>query len=168
MNHDENENNLESYDQVTTWTETFATHGRTNTKQFSFKGKQLWARIVDIYDGDTITVVVYLYDEFTKLKIRLQGIDTPELRSKDASTLEQAIKAKKALIFFLTGENTELKTRDVLEGRTVVCFLKCFDFDKYGRVLADVYRCNDDASISASDHLLDCKLAVRYGGGKKV
>ena len=37
-------------------------------------------RIVDIYDGDTITVVIKLNNQLQKHKIRLYGINSPELK----------------------------------------------------------------------------------------
>lgn len=50
------------------------------------------AKVVSIYDGDTITV------EFTiKANIRLKDCWTPEIRSKDKTEREAAIAAKKKL-----------------------------------------------------------------------
>ena len=37
----------------------------------------------DVYAGDTITVIFYLFNEYYKFKIRLADIDTPGIRTKD-------------------------------------------------------------------------------------
>ena len=42
------------------------------------------AKIVKVYDGDTVTAVVDLGFGITnKIKVRLKGIDTPELRGEE-------------------------------------------------------------------------------------
>ena len=42
---------------------------------------QYKAKIIDVYDGDTVTALVDLgFLSFREMKLRLYGIDTPELR----------------------------------------------------------------------------------------
>ena len=42
------------------------------------------AEVVSVYDGDTCTCVVDLgFKTSTRIKVRLVGIDTPEIRTKD-------------------------------------------------------------------------------------
>lgn len=42
------------------------------------------AKIIDVYDGDTVTAVVDLgFLHFQEMKLRLYGIDTPELRGAE-------------------------------------------------------------------------------------
>ena len=38
------------------------------------------ARVVKVYDGDTVHVVCYFRDSLTRIKLRLGGVDTPEIR----------------------------------------------------------------------------------------
>jgi endonuclease YncB( thermonuclease family) len=50
-----------------------------------------------------------------------------------------------------------------------IVFIKCYEFDKYGRLLADVYiNYNDINSKSISEILLNENLAYKYDGGKKL
>ena len=48
----------------------------------------------------------------------------------------------------------------------VFVWIECFDFDKYGRILANVYKKEGD--ISLSNILLESRLAYIYDGGKKL
>ena len=44
------------------------------------------AKIISVYDGDTVTALVDLgFGISTKIKVRLKGIDTPELRGSIAA-----------------------------------------------------------------------------------
>lgn len=97
-----------------------------NTKQF--KPDLKYVKVVDVYDGDSITVCGRLgncpTDTIYKWKIRLVGIDTPELRTKNDSEKQAGLKARDYLRHKINGEIVKL---DVTT------------FDKYGRVLATVY-----------------------------
>ena len=56
-------------------------HTIHNTTPFSLSGKVVRSRVVDIYDGDTITIVAESSPrQFHQFKIRLMHIDTPEMR----------------------------------------------------------------------------------------
>lgn len=110
-----------------------------------------YGKVCKVYDGDTITIVSKLpYDgsPFYKFSVRLNGIDTPEIKGKTAAEKELAKKARDALSGLINGKVIELKN---------VCT------EKYGRLLADVYI--DD--IHVNQWMVDQKYAVRYDGGTK-
>ncbi|MEZ4778894.1 MAG: thermonuclease family protein [Flavobacteriaceae bacterium] len=45
---------------------------------------QYKAKIIDVYDGDTVTAVVDLgFLHFQEMKLRLYGINTPELKGEE-------------------------------------------------------------------------------------
>lgn len=45
---------------------------------------QYKAKIIDVYDGDTVTAVVDLgFYHFQQMKFRLYGINTPEIRGEE-------------------------------------------------------------------------------------
>ncbi len=45
---------------------------------------QYKARIIDVYDGDTVTAMVDLgFYHFQQMKFRLYGINTPEIRGEE-------------------------------------------------------------------------------------
>ena len=57
------------------------------------------------------------------------------------------------------------KQWNILNENVFVVYLKCLDFDKYGRLLAEIYTHSD---VSFSQHLLDNKLAYKYTGQTKL
>ena len=50
---------------------------------FSLNGYKTWAKCVKIYDGDTATFAFYYNKTYYKFRVRLAGIDTAEIKSKD-------------------------------------------------------------------------------------
>lgn len=108
-------------------------------------------KVVKVYDGDTITVASKMpWDNspYYRFSVRLNGIDCPEMRSKDEN---ETTCAKKA--------------RDLLSEKILhkIVTLENVDTEKYGRVLADVMYNNE----SVTKCLLDSNLAVEYHGGRK-
>ena len=117
-------------------------------KYFDFNNKTFICKCIDVYDGDSITVIFYLFNDYYKFKIRLAGIDTPEIRTKD-------IEEKK----------NGLIARDFLRTKILnkICKIECKKNDKYGRVLAYIY-VNDE---NINTLLISKKYAVEYNGGFK-
>nr|QGT50623.1 hypothetical protein Elusimicrob1349_0930 [uncultured Elusimicrobia bacterium] len=103
-----------------------------------------------VLDGDTFKVYLACsYKLFCKgVSVRVRGIDTPELKSKDPAEKERAKQARQF-------------TRDFLTNRKIT--LKQCSKDKYFRLLCDVYA--DGKSLSNA--LLEAKLAIPYQGGSK-
>lgn len=61
-----------------------AAHGYAGTPAFTLAGCEGWARLVDIHDGDTVTVVTEVFKgQMHRLHVRLNGIDTREIRDPD-------------------------------------------------------------------------------------
>jgi micrococcal nuclease len=54
------------------------------------------AEVVSVYDGDTCTCVVDLgFKTFQRIKVRLVGIDTPEIRTKDLEEKKKRLVKRK-------------------------------------------------------------------------
>lgn len=132
--------------------------------------------VENVYDGDTITILFpvkqHIYNmnskdeidlksdknkkdliEIKKIKLRLYGIDTPELKpSKKMENREEhiqkAIEAKNFLSNLILNQIVEID------------FLKN---DKYGRPLAIIYKNN----IDINHHLIEKGYANKYDGKKK-
>ena len=51
-----------------------------HTPLFSLEGRTLQVKVIDAYDADTVTVALTLGEELCAFKVRLTGIDTPEMR----------------------------------------------------------------------------------------
>jgi endonuclease YncB( thermonuclease family) len=125
-----------------------------NTPYFTFKGQSHICKCVSVYDGDTITVVFDTgivngdVGPYYKHRIRLLGIDTPELRTKNLEEKKMGI-----------------KVRDFVREKILnkLIRIECAEFDKYGRLLANVFI--GDENINKL--LVDMKYAYKYLGGTK-
>ncbi len=114
------------------------------------------AKVIKVYDGDTLTVAGRVVldgrpsTSIYKFQVRLRGIDTPELKTKNAKEKELATRARDALSSYVL--------------HTVVT-LQNIEYDKYGRLLADVVASNGQ---NLSAWMLENKFAVAYDGGTKA
>jgi micrococcal nuclease len=109
-------------------------------------------KVVSVYDGDTFRVNIKSYPDIVgkRISIRLNGVDTPEIRGKCKEEKQLAKKAKSVV-------KTRLKRAKKIE-------LRNMQRGKYFRIVADVYV--DGKSLA--NILLEKKLAVRYSGGTKI
>lgn len=139
-----------------------------NTPEFSFKGREFLAKVLDVYDGDTITITVKVDDQYYRMNCRLNGLDTPELKSHDEMEKIAGKMARKHLINMITKGNISLEiTRDeirkICADSNSILLIKCFDFDKYGRLLVEIH----DSTGCLNDKMIDDGFAGRYDGGTK-
>lgn len=107
----------------------------SDLKKFSFEGIKTFAKVVDVYDGDTITVVFYYQDIAIKKSLRLSNIDCPEIKPHNVEDKELY---KKAAII----------SRDYLRNLVLnkIIYIILEKEDKYGRLLGEVYL--DDVNIN--------------------
>jgi endonuclease YncB( thermonuclease family) len=121
-------------------------------KELSFKDQIITGKVVSVYDGDTIKVVFPLHNVLYKWNCRLIKIDTPELRTKNEN--------EKKYGYFV---------RDILRDKILnkVLSIKCEDFDKYGRLLVEIFIQDNYHLISINEWLINNKYAFRYDGGTK-
>ncbi len=110
-------------------------------------------RVIKVYDGDTITIasrVPGLHNSpIYKFSVRLNGIDTPEMRTKDDDEKEIATLARDALSKKIMGKEIRLENVKT---------------EKYGRLLCDIFL--DQCHLNK--WLIDEKYALPYDGGTKV
>jgi micrococcal nuclease len=108
------------------------------------------AQVVSVYDGDTITVRARIWlGQEIETKVRLDGIDAPELRGKCEDEKELAKNARDFLI--------------KLAGDTVM--LRNIRYGKYaGRVVAKVFNENGDNLVAS---LIHAGYGRPYSGGKR-
>jgi micrococcal nuclease len=125
----------------------------SKTNKFSLSGYKTFAKCVHVYDGDTIHVVFKMpnSNECYKWIIRVIGIDTPEMKTKNTYEKQLAIKARDFL-------------RNLLLDKIIL--IECLDFDKYGRLLGDIYVEGNEMSIS--NQLIEKGFAKAYDGGTKI
>jgi endonuclease YncB( thermonuclease family) len=108
-------------------------------------------RVIKVYDGDTITIAAKLpFDNspLYRLSVRLNGIDTPEIKGKTDDEKTAAKQVKDALSNLILNKRVSLKN---------------IQTEKYGRILADVYI----GELHINQWLITEKYAVKYDGGTK-
>lgn len=104
--------------------------------EFNLQGHIKVCKVVSVYDGDTIKVCFYHNNIINKWNIRLIGLDTPELRpSRKLIDRDIEIANAKASRDYL---KSILLTLDE-NNDTKLFYLKCSDFDKYGRLLGEIF-----------------------------
>ena len=129
---------------------------------FSLSGKIYKCTIVDIYDGDTITVIFKFSGKYYKWKVRMLGYDSPEIR---ISKKDQLREEKKKL-----GIDAREYLREIIQKNSTCClhkkyyYIKCGKFDKYGRLLGEIYKYKKDIKRdnSINSMMLQSKHAVEY------
>lgn len=150
-------------------------HDLSNTKQFSLNGQNCFVRIVDVKDGDTVVAVIPCFGEFYRFNVRLSGIDTQEMKSEDPIKKQKAIQARNRVLQLLKTntkinidrEYTRKEVKDICAEEACIVWMKCYGFDKYGRLLADIYD-NEHDRFSFSECLIHEGLAYSYDGGTKL
>jgi endonuclease YncB( thermonuclease family) len=113
------------------------------------------AKVVRVYDGDTITVAAPFCNGSTQTEpeiylfsIRLRGIDTPELRGGGPAEKVKAEVARDALAGLVMGRVVRVAN---------------VGSEKYGRVLADVFV----DGMCVNEWMVERGFAVAYDGGTK-
>ena len=125
------------------------------TKMFSFEGRECLGKVVDVYDGDTVKIVFPLSEKeperLYRWNCRLINVDTPEIRTKN---LKEKAYAK--------------VVRDKLREKILnkLVYVKCLDFDKYGRLLVEIFD-NEKCEECINNWLILNEYAKKYDGGTK-
>lgn len=113
---------------------------------YEYKGK-----VIKIVDGDTIDIQVDLgFSIYINQRVRLYGIDTPELNSKNPTERLASLHIKSYLNLQWLNQDVYIKS---VKGE-----------DKYGRYLALIYNRMD---VSLNQFLTDNRFAKLYFGDKK-
>lgn len=117
------------------------------------------AKLVRVVDGDTIDVTIDLgFDVSVKKRVRFEGINAPESRTRDLKEKALGLAAKD-------------RVKAILEENS--CFtLESTEIGKYGRVLGKIHINTLDGDecltqVCLNDQLIKEKHAVAYFGGKR-
>lgn len=103
------------------------------------------AKITEVYDGDTVTALVDLGFRISfEIKIRLLGIDTPEIRGTERP---EGLVARDRL-------------RELVLGKEVILITERDRQEKFGRWLGELFFPDDDQSVNQK--LLQEGLAKKY------
>ena len=104
-----------------------------------------------VYDGDTLTNVTIDVGwdlQLANQKIRIFGIDTPELRTKNPIEKKQAEQATQVLKDLLS----------VSKETTVILVKK----DSFGRLLCHLIVKTDKGDIDVAEYMLSTGMAVKF------
>ena len=121
------------------------------------------AKVDRVVDGDTIDVIIDLgFSVWKKMRVRMEGINTPESRTRDLEEKKRGLAAKDRLKEILLYNNNK-------------CILKVSGVGKYGRALATVLvdslsPLNGEDGVTLIDvnkQLIEEGHAVEYYGGKR-
>ena len=120
--------------------------------------------IVDrVVDGDTIDVTIDLgFKTWKKVRVRMEGINTPESRTRDLEEKKKGLAAKARL-------------QEILDYNSNECVLKVSGVGKFGRAIASVYvdtlspasNKSSMTEINVNKQLIEEGHAVAYDGGKR-
>lgn len=120
--------------------------------------------IVDrVVDGDTIDVTIDLgFKTWKKVRVRMEGINTPESRTRDLEEKKRGLAAKSRL-------------QEILDYNSNKCVLKVSGVGKFGRAIASVYvdtlspasNKSSMTEINVNKQLIEEGHAVAYDGGKR-
>lgn len=142
---------------------------------FDLKDNTYSAKVVDVYDGDTCSIVIFLNKNFTKFKLRCLGYDTPEMKPpKDCKNRDQlidmAIKSRNYFISKVTNCNIEInkhysksELKELLSQNTKIIKVKSHGWDKYGRFLGEIFINNKNFN----QEMIDKNYGYKYDGGTK-
>ena len=154
----------------------FNIYNNANSIPFSLKNFETYGRVLNVIDGNTLSIVLPLFNKyFYKFSVRLDGIDTPEIHSDNPIIKEKGLQAKYRLLELICSDKkineiiciSNEKIKKIFDEKSYLVYLKCSDFDKYGRLLAKVYLTRESKN-DLSYILIDEKLAYSYDGGKKL
>lgn len=152
-----------SYKQITTVKNPSAIENLTIVDRetmpcFSFKGKSFHGLPTNIYDGDTFSFVFVYNGETMKYRCRCLGYDSPEMKPSLQNTNrdkeKEMAKLAKARFEQLLSKNPNGTIR-----------VQCHDFDKYGRILVEIWNGVDEKSVN--EIMVQEGHGKKYDGGKK-
>ena len=136
-------------------------NSKTNALELYRLQGRFRCKVVDVYDGDTVSVVLYNKFGYEKHKLRMYGYDSPEMKPrKNIANRDEEKAAALAAKAFLA---------DLVLDKVVI--FDSMGTDKYGRLLGKLYTlgpiycCCSEAEVNQL--MLDSGHGYAYTGGTK-
>ena len=109
------------------------------------------SKVISVYDGDTLRVNIDSFPDIVgkNIRIRIKGIDAPEIKGKCQKEIDLAVMARDYLRNAINKSN-QIELRNIERG-------------KYFRIVGELYI--DGQNIS--NNLIEKKLAYYYNVGRK-
>jgi endonuclease YncB( thermonuclease family) len=107
--------------------------------RFTLKGEETEAKVVYVYDGDTLDLAFYRRGELVRYKCRLEDVKAPELREENGKLVRDflalACMGKDPYSYDDTTVWRKKRLQVELDNNTNLVYAVFGDFDKYGRAL---------------------------------
>lgn len=144
-------------------TQELTTQSFDELNKFTFNGLITKAKVVDVYDGDTVTLVFYFNDIPIKDSFRMFGYDAPEI--KPSKTIPHRD------LHIIAGHFVRDFLKQKILGQLV--WVKFCQEEKYGRLMGYLYMISPDQPtvFSDADNINELMISKGYGkpyrGGHK-
>ena len=122
-----------------------------NSPEFTLAGQQCEAKVIDVYDGDTVTLAFVFAGHIFRKRCRVDGVDCAEIRTNSAEEKGVGLEAKEFVTALLL--NKIIWVEFSTEG------------DKYGRLLGKIY--TKKGGVSLASMLISHGYGYEYHGEKK-
>tara|TARA_S200000501_G_C20725822_1_gene700547 strand:- start:107 stop:553 length:447 start_codon:yes stop_codon:yes gene_type:complete len=124
---------------------------------YNLNNKKFLCKVVDIYDGDTCTIIFKNNRKFQKYKVRMNGYDSPEMKPN------KNIKNRSTII--KNAKNAKLALSNMILNKIVT--IECGPWDKYGRLLGTIYIKYNNKQLNINKWMIENNYGYVYNGGKK-
>ena len=131
----------------------------TDCDLFTLDQQVYRAKVLSVYDGDTITVCFYFNNKYNKFHVRMLNYDCSEMKPSKTIPEEKRLEIKKSAI---AAKNRLI---ELICGKLI--YLYCGEFDKYGRLLARV-KLNKQDNKYINDIMIEEGYGYSYLGGTKI
>lgn len=108
--------------------------------------EKITCKVLDVYDGDTVTLCFPFNGKFYKDRCRLYGINCPEIRTRDKIEKQNGYTSRNWLISRVLNKTV---------------YVQFYGKDKYGRLLVSIYETLED-EFSVNNRMITQKLATVY------
>jgi len=125
-----------------------------NTPEFSMVGYIGLVKVIDVYDGDTVTLAFPYKGLICQHKCRIDGLDCAEIRTRNEDEKKFGYSAKENLTSLLLGKQVYSRFEKT---------------DKFGRLLAKLWFTPDERADTRVDlHMINQGFGYEYHGEKKL
>ena len=129
--------------------------------KLELKNSKHMGKVISIYDADTITIILDFLNHPFIVKLRLYGIDTPEMKPLDTEDKNLIVKEQALAIL------GKLWLQKEINNNNNRVYIETKGDDKYGRTLANIYL-DKEYTICLNKMLVDYYLADEYYGKTKL
>jgi hypothetical protein len=156
-----------------------------NIPVFSLKKIYLQGKVIDVHDGNTISCIFFipLYNTVFNLTVRLYGVNTCDIKSKNSANRKKGLQAREYLLYLILKNNnrkvnfnspiSQKKIKNILSNN--ICLINVYfdGFDTHDRALGWLFS-NKIKKKSAKTHysynnlMIINKFAYKYDKNIKL